>query len=95
MIRIRTYGKDYTVVGIALADNFLPGIEPPSSKIEAIKYIVERKKRGYEYEETGWLIPQPRMKIEMSDKIYSMDSAYDVDAFIATFNTLDALEALK
>jgi hypothetical protein len=60
----------------------------PSDKINSIDYVNEDGTIGF-------ILTHPSQRIEMNGKVYHMDSAYDVDAFIQTFNTLLALEDLK
>lgn len=90
MIPIKIYDIVYNAKSINMSDkSFFSDIENcPSNKINSIDYV---NKDGT----IGFILTHPSQKIEMNGKIYHMDSAYDVDAFIQTFNTLVALEDLK
>ena len=90
MIPVKIYDTVYNATHINMADeSFFNDIENcPSNKINSIVYATKRGTLGF-------IIIHPSQKIEMNGKIYHMDSAYDVDAFIQTFNTLIALEDLK
>lgn len=90
MIPIKIYDIVYNAKSINMSDkSFFFDIENcPSNKINSIDYV---NKDGT----IGFILTHPSQKIEMNGKIYHMDSAYDVDAFIQTFNTLAALEDLK
>ena len=90
MIPIKVYDKVHNAIRINMTDeSFLYDIENcPSNKINSIDYV---NKDGT----IGFILTHPSQKIEMYGKIYHMNSVYDVDAFIQTFNTLVALEDLK
>lgn len=90
MIPIRIYDDCiYNAVEIIMSTWYDPAIDStPSSKISMIIYEGEEGTRKF-------VLVHPSMKIWMDGMTYSMDSAYDVDAFIETFNTLSALEDLK
>ena len=90
MIPIKIYDVVYNAKRINMSDeSFFSDIENcPSNKINSIVYAIKSGTFGF-------IVITPSQKIEMNGKIYHMDSAYDVDAFIQTFNTLAALEDLK
>ena len=90
MIPIKVYDKVHNAIRINMTDeSFLYDIENcPSNKINSIDYVNEDGTIGF-------ILTHPNQKIEMNGKTYHMNSAYDVDAFIQTFNTLVALEDLK
>ena len=90
MIPIRLYGSCiYNAVEINISTWYDPAVDStPSSKINSIIYEDEEGAENF-------VLVHPSMKIWMDGKTYSMDSAYDVDAFIETFNTLSALEELR
>lgn len=90
MIPIKVYGIEHNAIRINMTDErFLYNIvNCPSDKINSIDYVNEDGSIGF-------ILTHPNQKIEMNGKTYHMDSAYDVDAFIQTFNTLVALEDLK
>lgn len=90
MIPIKIYDIVYNAKSINMSDeSFFSDIENcPSNKINSIVYATKRGTFGF-------IVITPSQKIEMNGKVYHMDSAYDVDAFIQTFNTLAALEDLK
>lgn len=90
MIPIKVYDIVHNAIRINMSDErFLYGIENcPSNKINSIDYVNEDGTIGF-------ILTHPNQKIEMNGKTYHMNSAYDVDAFIQTFNTLVALEDLK
>ena len=90
MIPIKVYDILHNAIRINMSDErFWYDIETcPSNKINSIDYVNEDGTIGF-------ILTHPNQKIEMNGKTYHMDSAYDVDAFIQTFNTLTALEDLK
>jgi hypothetical protein len=90
MIPIKVYDVVHNAIRINMTDErFFYGIEDcPSNKINSIDYVNEDGTIGF-------LLTHPNQRIEMNGKTYHMNSAYDVDAFIQTFNTLIALEDLK
>lgn len=90
MIPIKVYDIVHNATRINMSDeSFLYNIENcPSDKINSIDYVNEDGT-------VGFILTHPNQKIEMNGKVYHMNSAYDVDAFIQTFNTLVALEDLK
>lgn len=90
MIPIKVYDIVHNAIRINMSDeSFLYNIENcPSDKINSIDYVNENGTIGF-------ILVHPNQTIEMNGKNYHMDSAYDVDAFIQTFNTLAALEDLK
>lgn len=90
MIPIKIYDVVYNAKHINMSDkSFVYDTKNYSSnKINSIVYVNENGTIGF-------ILTYPSQKIEMNGKIYHMDSAYDVDAFIQTFNTLLALEDLK
>lgn len=90
MIPIKIYDVVYNAKCINMSDeSFVFDTENcPSDKINSIDYVnVDGT--------IGFILTHPSQNIEMNGKIYHMNSAYDVDAFIQTFNTLLALEDLK
>lgn len=90
MIPIKIYDIVYNAKRINMSDeSFLYDTENcPSDKINSIDYVNENGSISF-------ILIHPSQKIEMNGKVYHMNSAYDVDAFIQTFNTLLALEDLK
>lgn len=90
MIPIKVYDIVHNAIRINMSDeSFLYNIENcPSDKINSIDYVNEDGTMGF-------ILTHPNQKIEMNGKTYHMNSAYDVEAFIQTFNTLIALEDLK
>lgn len=90
MIPIKVYDIVHNAIRINMSDErFLYGIENClSNKINSIDYVNEDGTMGF-------ILTHPNQKIEMNGKTYHMNSAYDVEAFIQTFNTLVALEDLK
>lgn len=90
MIPIRLYDNCiYNAVKISMSTWYNPAADSiPSTKINSIMYEDEEGA-------VNFILVHPSLKIWMDGRTYSMDSAYDVDAFIETFNTLSALEDLK
>lgn len=90
MIPIKIYGVVHNAIRINMSDeSYVYDIDSyPSDKINSIDYVNENGTIGF-------ILTHPSQKIEMNGKVYHMDSAYDVDAFIQTFDTLAALEDLK
>ena len=90
MIPIKIYDIVYNAKSINMSDESLlfDTENCPSDKINSIVYATKRGTFGF-------IVITPNQTIEMDGKNYHMDSAYDVDAFIQTFNTLAALEDLK
>lgn len=90
MIPIKVYDKVHNAIRINMSDeSYVYDTENcPSDKINSIDYVNEDGTIGF-------ILTHPSQKIEMNGKVYHMNSAYDVDAFIQTFNTLVALEDLK
>ena len=90
MIPIKVYDILHNAIRINMSDErFSYDIENcPSNKINSIDYVNEDGTIGF-------ILTHPNQRIEMNGKTYYMNSAYDVDAFIQTFNTLVALEDLK
>ena len=88
MIPIKINDVVYNAKRINMSDESFFNDICPSNKINSIVYATKRGTFGF-------IIIHPSQKIEMNGKIYHMNSAYDVDAFIETFNTLSALEDLK
>lgn len=90
MIPIKVYGIVHNAIRINMSDeSFVFDTENcPSDKINSIDYVNEDGTIGF-------ILTHPSQTIEMNGKVYHMNSAYDVDAFIQTFNTLVALEDLK
>ena len=90
MIPIKVYDIVHNAIRINMSDErFWYDIETcPSNKINSIDYVNEDGTIGF-------ILTHPNQKIEMNGKIYHMNSVYDVEAFIQTFNTLVALEDLK
>ena len=88
MIPIKVYDIVHNAIRINMSDYVYDIENCPSDKINSIDCVNEDGTIGF-------ILTHPSQKIEMNGKIYYMNSAYDVDAFIETFNTLLALEDLK